>query len=90
MKCRVSEDELRQDLHSMQLTSDYEKAEDKALKLLNTEMYDSETVFSALDSLFPEDWGIFLEQLHNDPCAAGIKLKQAVYMQLVKECLTDE
>lgn len=90
MKCRVSEDELRQDLHSIQLTHDYENAEETALKLLNTEMYDSETVFSALDSFSPEDWGMFLEQLHNDPCAAGIKLKQAIYMQLVKECLSDE
>jgi hypothetical protein len=70
----------------MELNRQQQMAEDQALKLLNTGRFDSDTVRHAMER-DREWWNIFEEMLLNDPCAAGIKLKQAVYEQLVKEQL---
>lgn len=84
MKCHVSQDELNNDLHNMKLMKDYKNAEEVALKLLNTGMFDSDTVREA-QVQDKEWWNTFLEMIQNDPMAAGIKLRCAVYDQLVKE-----
>lgn len=86
MKCSVSQDELNHDLKNMQLMKDYKNAGEVALKLLNTGMFDSETVRESLIQ-DKEWWNTFLEMIQNDPMAAGIKLRCAVYDQLVKENL---
>lgn len=86
MKCRVSQDELNNDLHNMGLMKEFHHAEEKALKLLNTGMFDSDTVRNALEQ-DKEWWKVFEEMLVNDPMAAGVKLRCALYDQLIKECL---
>ncbi len=89
MKCRASLDELRHDMQNIQLTRELENAQESALKLLNTGMFDSDTVREALEQ-DKEWWKFFLEQIQNDPMSAGIKLRCAVYDQLVKQELGNE
>jgi hypothetical protein len=88
-RCRVSEEEIRNDLHQMGLNRDLENAQDKALRIMNTIGADSETFIAAICDWTPDDWGIVLNMLQHDYCALGLKVKQAVYERLVKECLGD-
>lgn len=83
---RVSAEERNHDLKQTYLNEEYERAYEKALKLLNTGWFDSDTVTRALEQ-DAHWWKVFQEMLVNDPCAAGIKLRCALHEQLIKECL---
>lgn len=73
-----------------ELERKYRFAEDEARKLLNEGAFDSDTIKEAMASKDSDWWRTLEEQIQNDFRAAGLKLREAVYEELVRQNLEDQ
>ena len=89
MTDRVNIEELAHDLRQTELEKQYSYAEDAAIARLNAAHFDSDSIRECLNQ-DADWWNTLCDMLAHDPCSAGVKLREALYRQLVKEELPSE